>query len=258
VKGFPTALHEEVAWLSHDFLVGCSFVDTVLVVNSCARGRAVPESDLDLAALTNAATDARELGTLETGWREYLSAQPSVQRFSRAGQFAKVHVDVFNGLFTPQVWDDGGGPDDFELEIGNRIVYGAPLGKPGNYYHELQRRWLPYYDNDLRTKRLSMVREACFYDLDRVLFLARRELYFAAFDWLYKAYREFIQALFIARRTYPISYTKWIREQLLDRMALPEVYDELPRILEMTRLEGADVSHNADRLRRLVDGWASE
>ena len=98
-----------------------------------------------------------------------------------------------------------------------------------------------------------MVREACIYDLDRVLFLTRRGLYFAAFDWLYKAYREFIQALFIARRTYPISYTKWIREQLLDRMALPEVYDELPRILEMTRLEGADITHNADRLRRLVD-----
>jgi hypothetical protein len=205
VLGFPTALHEEVAWLSHGFLVRCSSVDTVLVVNSCARGCAVPESDLDLAALTTSTTDAGELSSLEARWREYLAAQPSVQHFSRGSQFAKVHVDVFNGLFAHQVWDDGGGPDDFELEIGNRVARAAPLGTPGNYYHELQRRWLPYYDEALRTRRLLMVREACLYDLDRVLFLARRGLYFAAFDWFYKAYREFIQALFIARRTYPIS-----------------------------------------------------
>src|SRR5207248_9994511 len=48
---FPTELHREVAELAGDFFSAHAQVDTILVVNSCARGRAVTGSDLDLAVL---------------------------------------------------------------------------------------------------------------------------------------------------------------------------------------------------------------
>jgi len=54
-------------------------------------------------------------------------------------------------------------------------------------------------------------------------FLLNRGLYFHAFDRLYKAFQEFLQALFVARRIYPLAYNKWIREQVADWLALPDV-----------------------------------
>jgi predicted nucleotidyltransferase len=49
---FPTKLHQDTAELVRDYFLAIPGVDTVLVVNSCARGQAVPESDLDFAILT--------------------------------------------------------------------------------------------------------------------------------------------------------------------------------------------------------------
>ena len=63
-----------------------------------------------------------------------------------------VHVDVFDGQFGSILWDDGGGPDTFELEIGNRIRYAAPIGAHGLHFQQLQARWLPYYGDDLRAR----------------------------------------------------------------------------------------------------------
>ena len=252
---FPTALHEEIAGLSRTFLAGHPSVDTVLVVNSCARGRAIPESDLDLAALVTQAASLDEMHSLELAWRRHLDGQGAVQQFCRTSPFAQVHVDIFNGSFQPTVWNDGGGPDDFELAIGNRVAYAEPLGTAGDHYVKLRRRWLPYYEDSLREQRLEMVRSTCLFDLDHVPFLVGRSLHFAAFDWFYKAYREFLQALFIARRRYPLSYAKWIREQVHERLNLPELYKALPPLLSVSRLESTELGDKADTLRRLVLQW---
>jgi len=146
-----------------------------------------------------------------------MATQPMVHRFRSTGRFTQVHVDVFDGRMTPTVWDDGGGPESFEVEIGNRVAYAAPLKEAGTYFRELQSQWLPYYGEDLRLSRLAMVREACARDLDAIAFFLGRGLYFQAFDRLYKAFQEFLQALFVARRTYPLAYNKWIREQVRAR-----------------------------------------
>ena len=98
-----------------------------------------------------------------------------------------------------------------------------------------------------------MVRDACHYDLEHVPFFVARGLYFQAFDRLYKAFQEFLQALFIARRTYPVAYNKWIREQVEGRLGL---YRQLPAVLELGRLESAEVERNARALHRLLDDWA--
>jgi hypothetical protein len=102
-----------------------------------------------------------------------------------------------------------------------------------------------------------MVRAACHYDLDHVPFYVSRNLYFQAFDRLYKAFREFFQALCIAHRTYPIAYNKWIREQVDGKLGLPTLYPQLPLVLEIHQLESAEVIQKADIVRMLLEQWAT-
>jgi len=164
-------------------------------------------------------------------------------------------VDLFDGRMMPTVWDDGGGPDSFEIEIGNRVAYAAPLGEMGAYFRQLQSQWLPYYEEELRLSRLAMVHEASARDLDAVPFFLGRGLYFQAFDRLYKAFQEFLQALFVARRTYPLAYNKWIGEQVNEWLSLPDLYQELPQILSVRSIESAETGQKADVLRVLLERW---
>jgi hypothetical protein len=252
---FPTQLHHEVADLARNFFSAHTDVDTILVVNSCARGRAVAGSDLDMAVLITPTAPSQKVQSLTMKWQQFIATQPIVQRFRRTGRFTQVHVDVFDGCITPTVWDDGGGPDSFEIEIGNRVAYAAPLGEAGTYFRQLQSRWLPYYEEELRLSRLAMVREACARDLEAIPFFLGRGLYFQAFDRLYKAFQEFLQALFVARRNYPLAYNKWIREQVTEWLSLPRLYEELPPILSVRNIESPELGEKADALRTLLERW---
>lgn len=255
--GFPTSLHQQVAALVNESVRAETPVDTVLVVNSCARGQASPESDLDMAVLMPATTTAEEILTLEEQWRAYFAAQRVVMQFRQASPFAQLHLDFFNGPPVPTVWEEGaGGPDGFELEIGNRLAYSAPLGEAGPYLKELQAQWLPFYGDALREQRLGMVREACLYDLAHVPMFVERGLHFQAFDRLYKGFQEFLQALFISRRTYPLAYNKWIRMQVSDWLGLPKLYQALPSILSIRNLESTDLNEKVEALRVLLERCA--
>jgi predicted nucleotidyltransferase len=255
--GFPTQLHQQVAELVRDSISAETAVDTVLVVNSCARGQATPESDLDMAILMPPTTTADAVLALEEHWRNYLEGQALVKEFKQAGRFALLHLDFFNGQFTPTVWEEGaGGPDGFELEVGNRLAYSAPLGEAGPYLKQLQAQWLPYYADDLRQQRLGMVRDACLYDLAHVPMYVGRGLHFQAFDRLYKGFQEFLQAVFIARRTYPLAYNKWIREQVEVWLGEPELYQALPSILSVSNFESAELTEKAEVLQSLLERWA--
>jgi len=252
---FPTALHQDLAELAAEFFSAHARVDKILVVNSCARGHAVAGSDLDMAVLIKPDSAGQEVQSLTTLWEKFIATHPLLHRLRRTGRFAYFHLDVFDGRVVPTVWDEGGGPDSFEVEIGNRLVYAAPLHEAGAYFRQLQSQWLPYYGEDLRLSRLAMVREACARDLDSIPFYLGRSLYFQAFDRLYKAFQEFLQALFVARRTYPLAYNKWIHEQVAERLALPKLYEELPPILSVRNIESPELGEKADALRSLLERW---
>ena len=254
---FPTALHREVADLARRFFSSHADVDTILVVNSCARGRAVAGSDLDMAVLIAPTAPSQQVQSLTLKWQQFMATDPKVQAFRSTGRFTQVHLDVFDGRMIPSVWDDGGGPDSFEIEIGNRVAYAAPLDEAGAYFRQLQSQWLPYYGEELRLSRLAMVREACARDLDAIPFFLGRGLYFQAFDRLYKAFQEFLQALFVARGTYPLAYNKWIREQVIEWLSLPDLYQALPQILSVRSIESAEIGEKADQLRLLLERWTS-
>jgi hypothetical protein len=255
---YPTPQHSEAASVLVEHYRGQPGIDAVLLVNSCARGKATPDSCLDIAILVPEETDAVELEVYKHHWLNFYHSHPAFTALRNAGRYSVVHIDFWNGNFTCQKWDDGGGPDSFELEIGNRMVYSVPLHESGEHIQKLRDLWLPYYDEELRRQRLRMVQDACRYDLDHVLPYIQRRLYFQAFDRLYKGFQEFMQALFIARRTYPIAYTKWINEQVVDILGLPDLYPHLARLFENQHFESLELSYKADQLLDLLESYSSE
>lgn len=252
---FPTEIHRLAAEAIVDRFEQTPGLQAVLLVNSCARGMGTPESDLDLVLLADPAQ--ANLAELQVAWDEFRATNSAVGRLETLGRFTKVHLDWVTGEYTPTVWDDGGGPDAFEIEIGNHVVYSVPLLARGPRYAELRAAWMPYYREELRLQRLAMVQTACRYDLDFVTAYVRRGLYFHAFDALYTAHQEFLQALFIARRVYPLTYNKWIRLQVVAWLGLPELYAQLPYTLEVSRLESDELIHKAAYLRNLLDSWTT-
>jgi len=254
----PDEATSNTAELIGDYFLRVPHVDTVLVVNSCARGQAVPESDLDFVILTKPNTTPDEIINIENSWQIYSTTHPTFLKYKRSNQFAHLHLDIIDGNYTPTILEKGEPIDYFEIEIGNQICYSAPLDKIGLYFQELQNKWLPYYDEDLRLQRLKMIKDACNYDLDHIPFFIKRELYFQAFDILYKAFQEYLQAFFIAHRTYPIAYNKWIKEQVLKWLKAPDLYPKLSPILSVSNIESNQTNDKAKILRELLDNLISE
>jgi hypothetical protein len=209
-----------------------------------------------MLVMVQPATFAAQQAELEAAWLEFRREHPALRALQDAGTFCAIHLDFTDGQYTPpDVWDDGGGPDDFELQIGNSVAYSASLWERGGFYQALRARWLPFYAEPLRQERLAMVAAACRYDLEFIPFYVARGLYFQAFDRLYKAFREFLQGLFIARCTYALAYNKWIRMQVAEWLGLPELYAELPPILEISHLESEQLVERSARLAQLADRW---
>jgi len=255
---FPTKLHQDAAELLRDYFLTIPGVDTVLVVNSCARGQAVPESDLDFAILIKPGITPTEIKNIENSWRTYSERQPAFLKYKQSNQFAHLHLDFIDGHYTPAILGKGEPVDYFEIEIGNQICYSAPMDNPGYYFKELQNKWLPYYTDELRIQRFKMTKEACNYDLDHIPFLIKRELYFQAFDILCKAFQEFLQALFISHKTYPIAYNKWIKEQILKWLNKPDLYPKLSPILSVSNIESNEINAKAKMLRELLNNLTTE
>lgn len=250
---FPTKLHQHIAELVKDYFSEIPATDTVLVVNSCARGKAVPESDLDFAILVKPGTTIDEMNNIELSWKGYEECQPLILKYKEANRFAHLHLDLIEGNYIPKQMGNGEPIDYFEIEIGNQVCYSAPMNSPGPYFLELQKKWLPYYSEELRVQRLQMVKHACDYDLEHIPFFIKRELYFQAFDILCKAFQEYLQALFIANKIYPIAYNKWIKEQVVTWLEKPELYPKLPLILSIKNIESNEINNRVNDLRKLLD-----
>ncbi|MBI2273297.1 MAG: nucleotidyltransferase domain-containing protein [Bacteroidetes bacterium] len=255
---FPTVLHQDTAELVRDYFLKIPNVDTVLVVNSCARGQAVPESDLDFAILVTPDTTPTEIRKIETDWQIYSEVQRAFEKYKQSNQFAHLHLDIIDGKYTPTILEIGAASDFFEVEIGNQICYSAPMDKAGLYFQELQNKWLPYYNEDLRLQRLTMTRNACKYDLNHIPLFIKRGLHFQAFDILCKAFQEYLQTLFIANRTYPIAYNKWIKEQVVKWLNKPDLYPKLSPILSVSNIESNEVNDKANMLGELLENLPNE
>ena len=253
---YPTPEHEAAAQSFVRFVTANFDADAVLLVNSCTRGKATRDSCLDIVMLASPEKLSPQLVSLQRDWLPFMKDDPAIQALAKVGRYSEVHADFVDGVFTPPERDDAAGPDSFEVEIGNFVAYSVPLWQSGDYYATLKRRWLPYYGEELRDQRLSEVRRFCLNNLQHIAPYVQRGLYFQAFDRLYNAYREFLQALFISRRTYPIAYNKWIKEQVVEILGLPELYAQLSRLFEIQQFESLELVSKAEQVEQLLNEFA--
>ena len=253
---YPSPQHQKAAEAITQYFVSNYKIDAVLLVNSCARGKATRDSCLDIVMLAKPDLSRSSLRDLEAGWQQFEKSSQVIQDLYKVGKYSVVHPDFISGVFQPWEQDEAAGPDDFEVEVGNFLAYSIPLWKGSDYYDDLKGQWLPYYGEELRLKRLKRVRWYCLNNLHHIPLYIERRLYFQSFDRLYNAYREFLQALFIARRTYPIAYNKWIQEQIVEILGLPELYEQLTHLFEIRKFESTEISRKAIEVEALLEKYA--
>lgn len=255
---YPTPEHEAAARSVTEFFRGRAGVSAVLLTCSCARGQASRDSCLDMIALLSPDTSADARDRLERAWERFAETAPAVVGLLQVGVYSAVELDLHDGTFPLPRRGPTDGPDNFELEIGNVVVYSVALLEQDDYYRRLRAQWLPYYDDDLRRARLARVRHFCLNNLDHIPVYLPRGLHFQCFHRFYDAFREFLQGLFIARRTYPIAYDKWIRTQVVDILGEPELYAQLPHLLEIHDFESEEIARKGESLRVLLDKYVVE
>ena len=249
---FPTQKHSTAAEVVKASFTARPKVDTVLVVNSCARSVATADSDLDFAILAKPHITLDERVHLKNDWSHFADKYSAISDYKNSGPFSHLHLKIIEGKYIPQIWETGVETDNLEIRIGNQIRYSAPMGKVGVHFHQLQLEWLPYYDEELRLQRLKMAKKACEYDLSHIPILVARDLHFHALDTLCKAFREYLQALFIANQTYPIAYNKWIKEQVVKWLNRPDLYAKLAPILSIKNIESNEINDKVVLLQTLL------
>ncbi len=255
---YPTPEHQIAANTIVDYFVSNYKIDAVLLVNSCARGKATRDSCLDIVVLAKPEQSRSSLRVMESDWEAFEKSNQAIQALYQVGKYSVVHPGFTDGVFAPIERDEAAGPDDFEVEVGNFLAYSVPLWQGSDYLAELRQQWLPYYNDKLRQQRLEMVRWHCLNNLHHIPLYIERGLYFQSLDRLYNAYREFLQALFITRRTYPIAYNKWIREEVEEILGLPELYQQLTHLFEIKHFESSEIADKALEVEQLLNQYAPE
>jgi hypothetical protein len=113
--------------------------------------------------------------------------------------------------------------DEFETTVGNLLAYSIPLYQKGKKFQRLRQKYLPFYDDRLRNIRLKGTAEEFSYKIWKTRWLAERGEYFAALEALLESQWIFLQHLFIKERKYPIDYTKWLKDQCTEILAMPKL-----------------------------------
>jgi predicted nucleotidyltransferase len=152
---FPTPLHQDLAELAADFFSAHKQVDTILVVNSCARGHAVAGSDLDVAVLIKPESASQEVQSLTALWEKFIATHPLLHRFRSTGKLTQVHLDVFDGRMV----------QPFGMTVAARTALRwrsaiASCMRPrstrqGLIFDSFSPNGCPYYGEDLRLTRLA-------------------------------------------------------------------------------------------------------
>lgn len=254
---YPTKAHEKAAEEVTRFFTDNFNIDSVLLVNSCARGLATRDSCLDITVLVKPDIFMEQSNDFESAWEDFQEKSSVILDLNTIGKYSEVHLNFTDGVFAPLERDEVGGPDYFEVGIGNLLVFAQPIWKSGHYWEDLRQVWLPYYNETLRQERLAMVRMYCLKDLNHIPLYVERNLFFQSFDRLCNAYRQFLQALFISRRTYPIAYNKWIREQVEEILGLPELYQQLIHLFEIRQFESRELIEKGKEIEELLEKFTN-
>jgi len=107
---FPTKLHQDTAELVRDYFTAISNVETILIVNSCARGQATPDSDLDFDILIKPGMTISEINKHETSWLNHIKGEQKYLEYKGSNPFAHLHVDIIDGKYSPKIIENAEQP----------------------------------------------------------------------------------------------------------------------------------------------------
>jgi predicted nucleotidyltransferase len=245
---YPSPEHRKAAEKFVETFRSDSSVLAILLVGSCARGKATKDSCLDLSVIVK---NHDQVKPIIAKSRRACERIDEFKDLRRVGRFSQMDLNVTTGKFNPHERTWTSGPDDFELEIGNTFVYSVVLFERRNAMQNLQSRYLPYYSEELRLKRLEDVKRYMYNNLAHIPLYMPRGLYFASYSRLYNASKEFLQALFIKHRIYPIAYDKWIREQLVDILGQPGIYQSLVGLMQIKDFESTELAEKGEELKMM-------
>jgi len=252
---YPTIEHEQAAKKIVRHYEFNPDIETVILYGPCARGQAVRDSCLDIAVLVLPDIFINKKAELEKKWEEFHKKEKIFRKLSKYCKYSGINLDFINGVFEPKPREWLSGPDPFEINIGNTLRYSVSILEQSEYLKILKSKWLPYYDEKLRQERLAMVKNFFYKNLDHIPIYVERRLNFQSFDRFYDALREFLQALFISRRIYPIAYDNWIRNQVEGILKLPELYEKLQHFFKFKQFESTELVENAKELRTLFEQY---
>ncbi len=249
MKCYPTPEHEKASKRLIEIFSQEKSVMNILLLGSCARGKASKDSCLDVCIIVKTKPDIKNI---EKKFKTIYKNDNAFIELSKVGKYSHIDLDVIDGKIKPIERGWTSGPDEYELSIGNIFFYSAVLFDINNYFKRLKKKYNPYYGEDLRKKRLNEVKKFMCNNLDHIPLYVERGLYFQSFKRLYDATREFLQALFIKNKVYPIAYDKWIKEQLVEILNKPELYQEFVALYEIKKLESRELIEKADKLKSLI------
>jgi len=246
---YPAIEHENASKKIVEIFKKDKRVMSILLTCSCARGKATRDSCLDIYIIVKKRRMAKDVN------RKFERLYAKVKEFRKlrkVGRYSHIDFSVIDGKIEIKERDWTSGPDNYELEIGNIFIYSVILFDRNNYFKKLKKKYIPYYSEKLRKKRLKEVKKYLFNNLDHIPFYVNRKLYFQAFDRLYKANQEFMQAVFIKKKIYPISFDKWIKEQFVEILKMPKAYKQIVNIIEIKKFESKEIENKAKKLRKLA------
>jgi predicted nucleotidyltransferase len=254
---FPTDLHRAAAEAVVDYWVLDERVQAVILTGSCARGKGTPESCVDITVLV-APSDLGALHEEEKPrFEAFLASDPACVALAHSVPWSGIDPSYSDGQFVPGEHGWTTGADNYELEIGNTLAWTRAMLWRGRRWKDMLHAYLPYYDETMRQERLSHVIRCARNNLEHIVPYAHRGLYFQCFKRLYHAFEEYLQALFIRRRVYPVAYDKWVQEQIVEILGEPQLYEELAGVLTMPGFSVDAFRDRAGRMQALVEQLTS-
>lgn len=254
---FATATHHQAYELVLAYIQGNARVMALTLTGSAARNEGSFDSDLDFDVFFAPDMPQAECAEVLAAVEARVKAELVLASGARAevGRFFDIDLHIAPTQIAPDARGWTSGPDAFELEIGNIFVYSHLIFERAGYYHQAQARYLPYYDEALRQTRLAATLKYCHNNINHIAPYVARGLYFQAFRRLYDATREFLQALFIAKRVYPIAYDKWVKKQLVEILGLPDLYKRFVALYEVQHLESEELAVKGEQLREYIEEY---
>lgn len=251
----PTESHKKVVSLVKENLEKRDEVMALVIYGSVARNKGSYNSDLDFAFFCKDGVDGEKI---EEEMNELVKNEVHSKNPEDVGLFFGIDIHFHKGeVEAPdRHWTDG--PDRYETEIGNIFVYSTLVFEKNGFFTNLREKFVPYYDENLRKERLKEVLNYCRNNIWHIEPYVKRGLYFQAFKRLIDATREFMQALFMSRKIYPIAYDKWVKEQFIEILQEPDLYKEFVKLYEVHNLESDELINKGNRLLVLVDQYIKD